>query len=951
MDKVIPENGIFGRVGKGDTRVDQVLEEVLRPVIEAYDERRKNHELPSPVPEEQRRLCVNIITARMDVLERDSAEYRECAFLRTALGNGWLVTDIDALSAFYQTVQQAPAGDKAEGEFYLRQLAALRADKLVDRFETVNRVNQYLFNLKRQNRDLLSAQNAFSRVHGLMDTPIYPTEYPKDPDFSNTAGTKNVGQGVSYHQIFDDMQRLIRYRKAADERRRTIETYVVEARSDEERAAELQAPFAPSWGHRVFGGITKKTSAVIRDVFGSGVYDEIHEMSRGELADRKVPLHHALGTKYQKLGYDVLEMEFAGSSAQDVHRAHKERNGKIDLAGKSPQKILDTYGTKAKKPGSRREFDFIWKKERELELPNDQSSKKLRYTFAGVSPTMLKGIFNFGAYSIQSSRDNACAFAADFLKERFDDWLENQDHRKPIRIDLSGHSRGAVTAGLAALEIDKWITKYIDTHPGAEDFKDLIHYDLVLRDPVAGFGTDLNVGECDLRKIPNMNVTVFASMGIHAPDTMLPLQYVQGVKRLILTTTDHLMDITGTDNSQKMLLGNDKDGHMVSYYDSETGEMHRGSGISELPDGIYVADEKYRLVRITSYSQVNELYNSVFEKTTPQATRTRRLHKMIRDWFCENELQMSFPDARTRSIEEAKNSHTQNKLLQINSRRMLPVKAEIEALERLKRENASKEALIEQNRKLIEACRTYMRGTGMPPSGNSAFKLGLVGDTLSYTMRENNQLAKELSLAKGEARPSPLDEKIKACQERLERKEGYLERKRAAEAGRLAQEKKLLDLIGKTAKLCEASLSFLDGTRVGKRGSASYTRLHKLLEEGAGLGAQTSVNEMADFCKRFTKLSEDYRRSHDSLIGPLTRDGQLRLEESRNLTRDAKAAAETLKSLAADLGEKNTPIGLRLKERSANLAYLEKRQAELQAPKKQPAAQPEAQQGQAPGLA
>ncbi|MBP5294318.1 MAG: hypothetical protein J6Y95_01210 [Lachnospiraceae bacterium] len=63
----------------------------------------------------------------------------------------------------------------------------------------------------------------------------------------------------------------------------------------------------------------------IREVLGDSVYDEIGEMNRGEVKDRKVRLHYSPGTKYQKQGHDVLEMGFAGSGGQEMIRAHKGR--------------------------------------------------------------------------------------------------------------------------------------------------------------------------------------------------------------------------------------------------------------------------------------------------------------------------------------------------------------------------------------------------------------------------------------------------------------------------------------------------------------------------------------------------------------------------------------------------------------------------------------------------
>ncbi len=90
---------------------------------------------------------------------------------------------------------------------------------------------------------------------------------------------------------------------------------------------------------------------------------------------------------------------------------------------------------------------------------------------------------------------------------------------------------------------------------------------------------------------------------------------------------------------------------------------------------------------------------------------------------------------------------------------MLPVKEEIRKLNQLKQQNADKETLMELNSKLIEACRHYVKDTDRPPAaGDSSHRVNLVADTLSYTMRENNQLDKELSLECGGKKTFALDD-------------------------------------------------------------------------------------------------------------------------------------------------------------------------------------------------
>ena len=165
----------------------------------------------------------------------------------------------------------------------------------------------------------------------------------------------------------------------------------------------------------------------------------------------------------------------------------------------------------------------------------------------------------------------------------------------------------------------------------------------------------------------------------------------------------------------------------------------------------------------------------------------------------------------------------------------------------------------------------------------------------------------------------------------------------AAEQKRLAREQSVLDLIKHTANYCKESLKTLDATRVGKSNSSSYEQLHKMLERGSTLGPHTNLHQMSEFLRQITQLSDSYSSSHAGVFGPATADGKTRLLESRAIGTFGVNASEKLKKLSASLGDKNTPIGLRILHRSDDLEYLEKRQQELRGPEKQSAAAPEQQ--------
>ena len=909
------------------------IEDTLKPIIEQYNQLHESRQLTVEETERHKNLCLDTLLTHMKTLDRNGEEYKECAFLSSALKNGWLVSDIVNLQSIYRGSQVGPAGEhKTQAEFYLRQISEVRMDKLLDRYELLRQTNKTLYNLwsqsNKKSEESKIIKSGYDSTRKLLERHILPVEYADDLDFARTAGTEELENGVNYYEISNDVIRFGNYLSVAEERRRTNQDYYIQEVEDALQA-EAREKFEPGWAHTFFGGIKKKPSSVVREAFGDAVYDEIYEMTRGSTQERKVRLHHSRGTKFQKEGHDVLEMDFAGSGGQDVIRKHKERYGGIVLEGKTQEQILKDYGEKAPKPDGTGAFDYIWKKERTMDLQDGTSAQKVRYTFPGPTPgwRYFRGLPNIGEYSVQNSSDYARFYAEQFLEERFNQWLKDGTP-KPVHIALSGHSRGAVTAGQAAVKINQWITDYINTHPGAEKFKDYVNYDLILRDPVPGIGTSLSVGDCDLRDVPNVNVTVFCSLGIQGPETVFPLQHIRGAKKLILNMEEHQMDVSETDNTQKSIVGNDNTGHMVSYYDSETGEMHRGSGLSDLPDGVYFADEKYRLIRVTSYSQMQELYHAALPKGSMQTDRTKTIHEMVRDWFCENELQMSFPDEQTRSAEANKNEFTQKSIMKSGSMRLEPIKREIEALRKLKQQNASTQELLQQNKNLIEACRTYMKGTSVPPKGENAYLMGLVGDTLSFTMRENNQLKKELNLVKDDDPQALLDAKIKAHKDRLDKKEGYLERKKALTEKRLGQEERIMSMMKSTKEKCETWLKTLDQTTSWKSNSSSYNKMHQMLEAGTKLSPRTSLNQMTDFLKRFTKVSGSYFDSHTSLIGPITFDGITRLNESGLMQEFGRNQLEQLKELSAGLGERNTPIGLQIMKHQDELSALERRQQE-----------------------
>ncbi len=901
--------------------MDPELLEALNININEYTELQEKGELTEGVTAEIKQRCISLIDSRLVELEADNRigtdEYNECTLVSRALKNGWLVSDIPMFGSIYKAVKSLKyqSRDRLDGKQIISQLENTVTDTVADRFSTLKLLMNYMIE---QSTETPEAKKAYGLIwQRYRAKAIYATEYPNDANFGSYSADAGRRIKTSITDIVREQDKFRDHTEYQNKKARESDKYILAETSQYERKKEREQGFIPNDGQK-HNNIKKSNRDVISEVFGSDVYDEIDEMRSGTAEERTVTLYHSTGSKYQAQGHEVLEIEFAGSGAQDVIKYHKGRNGEIkDNAG--PEEYEKRYGKKVKKGrdknGNELYFDYIHSTEREYKVNDELSVKKKRYAIAGASPNMgkISGLFNLGEYSIESSGSHARDFAKEFIEPLFERF-KNGEEPRDINIILSGHSRGAVAAGESVKKINEWVQKYVTDHPECKPFADCVKYDLTLYDPVAGAITDLRLGVCDLRGIKNVNTTVICTMAQDHYDALLPLQHVKGAKKIVLTTTDHLMDIWKVDESQINVLGDGKK-HAQGYYDAETGEMYRGSGISQMPDGVYISDEKHNMVRITSYSQLSKVFKSLYGDESPQRKRCNNIHKMVRDWFIENQLEMSFPDDETRQELTEKNTGIEERILDSPNKRLNAVKHEIETLRQMKAGKAAKDEIIEQHKAMIRVCREYMKKTRIPAAGDSLYRVDLVSDLLSFTMRETNELEKELALERGENKNNALNDRIEKHRTRLDLKQGYTGRKLYDEKNRLADETAILESVMETAKLCEKKLEILDKTREGRISSDEYDDFRAVLEEGSRLGGKTSVSEANEFYRRLTAAADRYTYFHDTLIGPLTKDGQTRLKISKEFSEHGKTYGRKIEDKSIHLRDKDMPMEKRILKR------------------------------------
>lgn len=316
----------------------------------------------------------------------------------------------------------------------------------------------------------------------------------------------------------------------------------------------------------------------------------------------------------------------------------------------------------------------IYVKQETLETADHVEVRKTRYTMPG--PLKAGGMRDAGDYSIDKLSQYMLSAGQEYLENVFQTWSKLEEKAriaaqkkdfqaadayrsqiKPVTISLKGHSRGAVATSHGAMMINHWI------HKNYQQFEKYVDFELIQHDPVPGYFSDkgtkhrINIRKNetpeDEKKLEKLGMrplgdraqtTVVYSMHTQYPMFFSP-QNVKGAKRIIFVPENHAVNLDAIDQSQEKH-------HRNGYTDASTGEVYRNSGLSELPEGVYIADEKQRMVRVTDPEIGRNILNEVTKSTWLQRSRHRRLGKAIDNWFS---------DAKEREIQNAKQEKKQSR--------------------------------------------------------------------------------------------------------------------------------------------------------------------------------------------------------------------------------------------------------------------------------------------------
>ncbi|MCR5748362.1 MAG: hypothetical protein K6G03_11700 [Lachnospiraceae bacterium] len=292
-------------------------------------------------------------------------------------------------------------------------------------------------------------------------------------------------------------------------------------------------------------------------------------------------------------------------------------------------------------------FDYIRRKDY---INTETGARKTRYNFAG--PTSLP---NIGTYSMENVEEYALSLGSEWLSGKLDRLAREigegpvPEGTKKIRVMIQGHSRGGVAASKAAMRLNKWIHDHYE-----EKIANLVQFDITLYDPVPGKASRTGIREkadfnttqyYDKNGNPttDMNLAKYRSLGGQQNSTVIYClktgnnhfftpQQIKGAKRLIFTVRDH-NSITSHDT---IIPGNGRvSRHRSPYIDLEKNTAYRGSGVSEMDEGLFIADNRNVLHRVRS---LEEFRNMVAGITEGEASHRNYKRKLVLDqvavtWF------------------------------------------------------------------------------------------------------------------------------------------------------------------------------------------------------------------------------------------------------------------------------------------------------------------------------
>jgi len=429
------------------------------------------------------------------------------------------------------------------------------------------------------------------------------------------------------------------------------------------------------------------------------IYEGYNNLSKEEKLEKAKTVHSGLGKKEMEQGDYVLTFNIAGSGSAQWSKIYKGFSGyneinelRLKEAKEEDQKEHDQILTFVKEKYNITNINAEDDEERlneaiteeygnpkyvdengKIVSPETPGAKlltgyreKITKTHTKINlsgPLAAGGMSNSGDYSIENLETYIVQYADNWLEQKANQ-LEKDGTIKPIHIHLKGHSRGGVTANESATLINKLIE---DKYPKLKEYIDI---ELALYDPVPGTGsykehklvdhtskevvTPNGIGKgLNSDSAVKNNVTVIYSIHSNHEAGFAP-QEVKGANRVIMTGMNHNVGIYDIE-----------DNHKASFIYAGNGEKYRGTGLSQLPEGVFFLDQNNILARaktksiaqriidaaIATRSKVSAFFQRVRNKIMGRTIENHfELHKEITEYLKGNEAH----NDRTKTMKELK---------------------------------------------------------------------------------------------------------------------------------------------------------------------------------------------------------------------------------------------------------------------------------------------------------
>ena len=890
-----------------------------------------------------------------------------------ALKNNWGVNDMDLIRDFTLFVKTNEDEElKAEGEELLENIKNIYTNTVDLRNDILDGMDAYCRKMADKGQEMES-----SRLLGLVEAArtreLHYTEFPEDEtvhDIANMKGAfdtlvegvdnpnieaKDGKPGIDYLKLETKYMMLAtEHNKKSFEEKQKIrgkEDYVMQKSTGVE-----QEDFKQNYVQNM-AGITVSNRTAAKNVFGDNVFDgadALHEQAKME--DRTVKMHHAKGNQSLLKGENVLEIDIAGSG---LHLTERDYNG---FAGNTYNgKRLDTwedsiklqYGERVSVAGFE-DANSVRKKETNIQV-NGKDVKKTRYTIPGPMPKptsggLFHGLLDTGKYKIQNSSAMALQAAKDYLTPIFDKWIEekkkNPDFEpENLNLNVSGYSRGAVSAGASVKEIRDWVSN----HPQYKQFNDKVKCSTILYDPVPGPDGSMKGREkIDFRKDekpdPNLDLTLIHSLSVNHSNFFDP-QSVRGASRIIIGTTMHAATQDMIDNSQRGIVGDGK-AHRKGFFDTSTGECYRGSGLSDLPKGVYFSDENQNLVRLTSYSQMPKLLKSLeldkestgksWKRFIPgteayarrmQDSRRDILAGAVKNYMLDNPLDISYESEHERAYEHKKFDKTVNALIAEKNAKDSMSKQEYETFksfqENLKKYNSA-DMKTNDGRALRQAilkdAADLMRADKGSPKTSK--RLENISDIYSTLQRDMVYDQKGLTPSKGRQELS--DSALKAQSDKA--------------CDRYEKFGKMQDNLADISKKAGELLTKMQGhlKTGGSNNSSEYSNMYYAIKKVSELSAdKSSISEIRTALEDMFKASDKYiEEKRSGLFKTKSEFGLKRIDFAKEARSMASGMMEEADHAFDGITQKDMTITEHMEYQAVRVNELADIQEKRRAPKK-----------------